>query len=91
MRSGSNEVRTVAVVGARSTSVADGIRDYSHRLIASLRARGDVDAKLFAREHSSFATRFDATEAGWDCESADAIASRAVSIRPRTASLSSTY
>lgn len=67
------DVVRIAVIGASSTDVADGIRDYSHRLVASLQSRADVDAKMFCRAHGAFGTTFDASEAGWDGASADAI------------------
>lgn len=65
----------VAVVTAHSTSAADGIRDYSERLVASLEQRPGILTQLFRREHRAFATDWEpiASHAFDDCGSADAV------------------
>ncbi len=54
----------VAVVAARSTSMADGIRDYSNRLVASLDEQPGIRAELFHRAQSAFATRLTPASCG---------------------------
>jgi glycosyltransferase involved in cell wall biosynthesis len=65
----------VAVIAACSSSVADGIRDYSERLVANLEERPGIDVQLFQRDHRAFATRVEPAAArGFsDCSSADAV------------------
>lgn len=48
----------VAVVASHTTAVADGIRDYSERLVATLAERPDIHADLVYRPYGAFATSF---------------------------------
>lgn len=68
-------MRTVAVIGARSRSTADGIRDYSQRLVEQLGRCDGVTAQLFQREQAAFATALTPAtpEVVSSCTSVDAV------------------
>jgi glycosyltransferase involved in cell wall biosynthesis len=68
-------VGQVAVICAESTAVADGIRDYSDRLVATLRDHHHVDARLFRRPQGAFGVAIEPEPSahGWTWASTDAL------------------